>query len=254
MEMNAVVSPSTALAMSFINLFGGNKGYDVNERQNSYDITMDVPGVVPSDIEVKITEGGRMLGISVKNYKLNGKVQAAAVSYDFKLDERCIHISRISCILVNGTLRISIPKRSAEELNKSWALPVLVTADLWRSNANLNNNNPTSTTNNSRSAAKPFQRPLPALEQHTLPSLEHPLPSLLDQDSEKEDETTAALSFENGQGSLLTVPSSEFDNTKLEDGAVQTGSQRKGVLKKQLFSTFSLASRSGVELLDKDRE
>jgi len=40
MEMNAVVSPSTALAMSFINLFGGNKGYDdVNERQNSYDIT-----------------------------------------------------------------------------------------------------------------------------------------------------------------------------------------------------------------------
>jgi len=225
MEMNEVVSPSTALAMSFINLFGGNKGYDVNERQNSYDITMDVPGVVPSDIEVKITEGGRMLGISVKNYKLNGKVQAAAVSYDFKLDERCIHISRISCILVNGTLRISIPKRSAE-----------------------------STTNNSRSAAKPFQRPLPALEQHTLPSLEHPLPSLLDQDSEKEDETTAALSFENGQGSLLKVPSSEFDNTKLEDGAVQTGSQRKGVLKKQLFSTFSLASRSGVELLDKDRE
>jgi len=123
-----------------------------------------------------------------------------------------------------------------------------------RSNANLNNNNRTSTTNNSRSVAKPFQRPLPALEQHTLPSLEHPLPSLLDQDSEKEDETTAALSFENGQGSLLKVPSSEFDNTKLEDGAVQTGSQRKGVLKKQLFSTFSLASRSVVELLGKDRE
>jgi HSP20 family molecular chaperone IbpA len=252
MEMNAVVTPSSALAMSFISLFGGNKGYDVNERQVSYDITMDVPGVIPSDIEVKLTEGGRMLAITVKNYKLNGKVQAEALTYDFKLDERCIHINRISCILVNGTLRISIPKRSQEELNRSWTLPVLVTADLWRSN---NNNSNINTSNNIRGATKPFQRPLPSLDQAPLPSLEHPLPSLLDQGSEKDEDTPAALSGENGQGGVMHAHSSDMESSTNQDGeTVQTAPQRKGLLKKQLFSTFSLASRSGVELLDKERE
>jgi hypothetical protein len=65
---------------------------------------MDVPGVIPSDIEVKLTEGGRMLAITVKNYKLNGTVQAETLTYDLKLDKRCININRISYISVNGTL------------------------------------------------------------------------------------------------------------------------------------------------------
>lgn len=120
--------------MSFLSVFG-NKAYDVAERQTSYDINMDVPGVHPSDIEISVHDGGRLLRLSVKNYKLNGRIQAAALSHDFKLDERCVHINRISCILANGTLRVSIPKKSKEEMNKTWQIPLLAEADLWRGDA-----------------------------------------------------------------------------------------------------------------------
>mmetsp|Transcript_19189 Transcript_19189/g.27322 ORF Transcript_19189/g.27322 Transcript_19189/m.27322 type:complete len:214 (+) Transcript_19189:288-929(+) len=213
--------------MSFLSVFG-NKAYDVAERQTSYDINMDVPGVHPSDIDISVHDGGRLLRLSVKNYKLNGRVQAAALSHDFKLDERCVHINRISCILANGTLRVSIPKKSKEEMNKTWQIPLLAEADLWRSDARL-------TSKSSRRSLVNFDR-------------------TLKREGVRDDQSVSSQGTTE-EGMSPSRSSEQGNVTDIEEETIKAAPIEKHVAKKpekSLFSSLIKQSLSGIDKSDRE--
>lgn len=102
---------------------GSKKHYDIAEKERRYELRIDVPGAKLSDIVIALMEGGRTLAVEVNNYR-GHETTGRTLIKEFILDERVVHIQKILAVLDNDQLRISVPRKSKDELSAIFTIPV----------------------------------------------------------------------------------------------------------------------------------
>ena len=116
--------------------------YDINDNDNMFQVTMDVPGVLLSDIDVAVEEeddGRQVLKIRGQREIGSQKDEPRTIRFakSFTLDPT-VDSEKISAQLNNGVLVVSAPKVIAESEEKTKKIPVVQISDQDIPNESIN--------------------------------------------------------------------------------------------------------------------
>jgi HSP20 family protein len=90
-------------------------GYEINESDEKYEISIDLPGVKASEMTAQLEDGGRVLHISGgRKIVKKGKTSETKFEKRFTLGNN-VDTSKLSAHLSNGVLTVSAPKVKAPE-------------------------------------------------------------------------------------------------------------------------------------------
>lgn len=86
-----------------------SKGYDMTQSEDRWSLEIPFPGFEKDQIEITLSESGKMIIESEKQNKWTGTKKL-----EFKLSEFA-DVSSISAEMENGVLKIVVPKRKTTE-------------------------------------------------------------------------------------------------------------------------------------------
>eukprot|EP00737_Agarophyton_chilense_P004874 gb/GEZJ01006567.1/.p1 GENE.gb/GEZJ01006567.1/~~gb/GEZJ01006567.1/.p1 ORF type:complete len:209 (-),score=45.45 gb/GEZJ01006567.1/:83-709(-) len=103
--------------------------YEIQDTEQQIQISLDVPGVSPEDINVTVEEDGKVLAITAQREKIgdNGKY-TNSVSQSFSLDP-VVDIEKFSANLKNGVLVVTAPKDLARLEKNIRKIPVAAVSE-----------------------------------------------------------------------------------------------------------------------------
>jgi len=101
--------------------------YRIDEDDDKYTLSVELPGVQPSDVHVSLEQDGRVLRISGMNkVAANNEPEAYVLESKFSKDfvlNRDVHVESIEASLSDGVMTVVAPKKQREE-PKSVSIPI----------------------------------------------------------------------------------------------------------------------------------
>jgi HSP20 family protein len=85
------------------------KSYDVTQDENSWSVEISFPGFEKDQIDITVSESGKMIIESEKRNKWT-----ASKKFEFKLSESA-DLNSVQAEMKNGILKIMVPKRKTME-------------------------------------------------------------------------------------------------------------------------------------------
>ncbi|CAB9519778.1 17.5 kDa class I heat shock protein [Seminavis robusta] len=93
-------------------------GYEINENDKKYEISMDLPGVKASEMTAQLEQDGRVLHVhGGRKVEKDGKTMETRFEKRFTIGSN-VDTSRLSAKLSNGVLTVSAPKTKPAEPTK----------------------------------------------------------------------------------------------------------------------------------------
>ena len=90
-------------------------GYEINESDDTYSISMDIPGVKSSDISAQLENNGRVLHVSGgRKMERDGTVTETKFEKRFTIGEN-VDTKKLTADLSDGVLTVSAPKLVKKE-------------------------------------------------------------------------------------------------------------------------------------------
>jgi HSP20 family protein len=112
------IVPMTVLNIErdpFMTLRRSSPGYEINEDDNKFQLSIDVPGVKAADMKVDLLQDGRLLHLSGgRKVEKEGTVSETRFDKRFTIAEN-IDTSKITANLADGVLIVRAPKIPPEE-------------------------------------------------------------------------------------------------------------------------------------------
>ena len=97
--------------------------YRIDEEEDKHTLSVELPGVKASDVNVSLEQDGRVLRISgMRKVEANGMAYESKFSKDFVLNKD-VHVEGIEAKLSEGVMRIVAPKKPKVE-PKSISIPI----------------------------------------------------------------------------------------------------------------------------------
>ena len=97
--------------------------YRIDEEEDKYTLSVELPGVKASDVNVSLEQDGRVLRISgMRKVEANGMAYESKFSKDFVLNKD-VYVEGIEATLSEGVMSIVAPKKSKVE-PKSISIPI----------------------------------------------------------------------------------------------------------------------------------
>lgn len=97
--------------------------YRIDEEDDKYTLSVELPGVKASDVNVSLEQDGRVLRISgMRKVEANGMAYESKFSKDFVLNKD-VHVEGIEAKLSEGVMSIVAPKKPKVE-PKSISIPI----------------------------------------------------------------------------------------------------------------------------------
>jgi HSP20 family protein len=96
-------------------LLHSSPGYEINETENNYRISVDVPGVKADDMTVNIEHEGKVLHISGgRKVVMENKASETRFEKRFTIGDN-VNVREMTANLADGVLILSAPKMEKEE-------------------------------------------------------------------------------------------------------------------------------------------
>ena len=90
-------------------------GYEINENDNKYQISMDLPGVKKSEVSAQLEDDGRVLHVSGGRKVIkDGKTVETKFDKRFTIG-RNVDVSQLTANLSDGVLTVTAPKKKEPE-------------------------------------------------------------------------------------------------------------------------------------------
>ena len=90
--------------------------YDVHETDDFYQLSLDIPGIDPKNIQLKVQENTLHISANEDKQSKNMKSQRR-VSTSFSLPHH-VEVSKISANMENGVMDIVLPKKKSAQLKE----------------------------------------------------------------------------------------------------------------------------------------
>jgi HSP20 family protein len=90
-------------------------GYEINENEEKYEISMDLPGVKASEMTAQLEEDGRVLHVSGgRKIEKDGKTTETKFEKRFTIGSN-VDTTKLTANLADGVLTVTAPKLKAAE-------------------------------------------------------------------------------------------------------------------------------------------
>lgn len=90
-------------------------GYEINETKDKYSISIDVPGVKPSDMSIELQDDGQVLHLSGgRKIKKGDQETETKFSQRFTIGKN-VDTTKLSADLSDGVLTVTAPKKEKPE-------------------------------------------------------------------------------------------------------------------------------------------
>ena len=101
-------------------------GYQMLDNDEKFQVTVEVPGVKPENLSIKVEEDGKVLTVSGSREKTsNGYSYSSQFSQSFYLDPT-VDSEKISASLENGILTVTAPKDLKKIEEEAKTIPITV--------------------------------------------------------------------------------------------------------------------------------
>jgi HSP20 family protein len=91
-------------------------GYEINENESKYEISMDLPGIKPSEMTAQLEHDGRVLRVTGgRKVTKDGKEMETKFEKRFTIGDN-VDTSKLTANLADGVLTVTAPKLTVKAL------------------------------------------------------------------------------------------------------------------------------------------